>query len=420
MTSGVFFVSDPSRFHDSILPPRRRKFILVDQCLESAIGHHLFYNRALADAAADLGFETSILAQCSFDGSLLSPHRCLTVFPRDARAQPSLFAQRQPWLLRWLDYVTKRQFRREIGKAFRHGEWKNDDLIFGQMMTPRHLAAWADWMADQRGPGVPELFVHVAYDPSRFAAHRGFRTAWTKLTNSPNAKRLRPLTDSTRLLGAYEQLLGRKVRVLPHVVDENIGALQAPLPGVDPVFGVLGSPRCDKAFPVVAAAILATADWNSRPRFIVQTADPDNGSRPWVERLREARLPHVEIVDRNIDSPQEYAALFARTTALLLPYRLKPYGVRTSGIFCEALASGRVVVVSEQSWMHETAVQSEAAHLAVPEDDLDSLKRAIAEVTANRSALLAKAAVGLEKHRREFSARHFVEKLAELSSNDDV
>jgi glycosyltransferase involved in cell wall biosynthesis len=388
--------------------------------LESAIGHHLFYNRALADAASDLGFETTILAQRSFGGSLMSPHRCLTVFPRDSRAQPSPFAQRKPWILRWLDHVTMRQFRREIGKAFCGVEWKNDDLIFGQMMTPRHLAAWADWMAGQRGPGVPELFVHVSYDPSRFAAHRGFRSAWAKLTNSPNAKRLRPLTDSTRLLGAYEQLLGRKVRILPHVVDKTIRELSVPLPAAAPVLGVLGSPRCDKGFPVVAAAILATADWNNRPRFIVQTAGPDDGSRPWVERLREARLPHVEIVDRNIDSAQEYAALFACTTVLLLPYRLKTYGVRTSGIFCEALASGRVVVISEQSWMHETAVQSDAAHLAVPEDDLDNLKRAIAEVASSHEALLAKAALGVEKHSHEFSARRFVEKLTEFSSTDEV
>lgn len=418
MTSGAFSTSDPSHFRDSVLPPRRRQLVLVDQCLESAIGHHLFYNRALADAAADLGFDTTILAQRSFDGSLLSPHRCLTVFPRDARAQPSPFAQRQPWLLRWLDYITMRQFRREIGKAFRDIEWKNDDLIFGQMMTPRHLAAWADWMADQRGPGVPELFVHVAYDPSRFATHRGFLSFWAKLTNSPNAKRLRPVTDSTRLLGAYEQLLGRKIRILPHVVDETIGELPAPAPDADPVFGVLGSPRCDKAFPVVAAAILATADWSNRPRFIVQTAEPDEGSRPWVERLCEAPLPHVEIVDCNIDNPQQYAALFARTTGLLLPYRLKTYGVRTSGIFCEALASGRVVVVSEQSWMHKTAVQSDAAHVAVPEDDVDSLKRAIAGVASSHRALLAKAALGVEQHRSEFSARHFVEKLVEFSSNN--
>ena len=63
-----------------------QKFFLVDQCLTGLTGHHLFYNRALAEAATGMGFQTTVLAGREFRSDHLLPCDVRAVFRREWRA----------------------------------------------------------------------------------------------------------------------------------------------------------------------------------------------------------------------------------------------------------------------------------------------------------------------------------------------
>jgi len=392
----------------------RRKLFLADHCLATSTGHHLFYNKALADAAFAEKIDVTVLSAKAFDTSQLAPHKCSPVFATDWRAKPPRFTRRHATLLGLLDSYSLSRFRRALGKAFKKTDWQKGDLIFAQMMTPRHLAAWADWLACLPGPFVPEVFVHVAYDPSRFASHQAFRAAWARLNASRNSDFLRPLTDSSRLVASYRELMDRPVGLLPHVVPSHI--FDVPMPATDavPVFGVLGSPRADKGFPEVAEVILSTARWDNPPRFVVQTGDADEESAPWVEKIIAAKLPHVVIEKNTLNKPELYARLFGSVTVFLLPYRLNVYGVRTSGIFCEALASGRVVIPSDGSWMHDKAKQGNVSHLSVRERNPRDIEDALRSAVASHRELLARACSASADYREEFSAAHFVREMLRM------
>ncbi len=389
-----------------------RQLFLADQCLSALNGHHLFYNRALSEAATEAGFQTTVLARRDFPTGQLAPFAARAVFRKDWRSAPPPRAAGSRLLLDALDRISFHRFYSDLKSAFQKAEWNPGDLVFGQMITPRHLAAWLEWITTCPAGRAPMLAVHVAYDPSRYSAHKIFRRAMEKFDKSPHRNRLLLLTDTSRLTGAYEDLLGRKVFVLPHVINTSIAEL-APFPAdLPPVFGVLGSPRAEKGFAEAVQAILQLSKDPAAPRFVVVTCQPDAASAPWVEKLRAARLANVELVDEVFVDDAGYARLFERISVLLLPYRLNVYGVRTSGVFCEALASGRAVVVSDGSWMSEKAGEI-AACRRTPERDPAALAAAIQSIARDSREIALQAAGKAPHYRAEFSSRGFISGLME-------
>ncbi len=390
-----------------------RRLLLVDQCLRDTTGHHLFYNRALAVAAKELGLQASVWAGTDFPTELMSSVETRAVFRRDWRAAPPAWAIGIPRILDLLEGISRWSFERDLHRAFRNIQISSRDVIFGQMITPRHLTAWLNWMRSIPSPCAPILAVHLAYDPSRFLHHQQLARSLRKFQGDPRKANLLPITDSSRLAAAYSTILDCEIPILPHVIGNAISELNPPPPGEKPVFGVLGSPRADKGFAEVVQVILSLSLNPAPPQFLVQVHDPDDTSALWVARLREAKLPNVELVDRCLDSDSEYAQLFSRVAVFLLPYHLRVYGFRTSGIFCEALASGRPVIVSGGSWMDEKAGEK-AACLRVSERDPLSLSSAISSMASRYREMSARAHQMAPVYREEFSAREFVSRLLSL------
>ncbi|MEI6491527.1 MAG: glycosyltransferase [Verrucomicrobiota bacterium] len=389
-----------------------RNLFLVDQCLTGLTGHHLFYNRALAEAASCMGLQTTVVAGCEFRSNDLIPCDVRAVFRRDWRAIPPARAAKNHLVLNALDRLSFRRFRSDLGRAFPQKSWGPSDLVFGQMIAPRHLAAWLEWLSALPAHRAPALAVHVAYDPSRFAAHPRLKRSLRVFNESIHRARLIPLTDSSKLTGAYGEVLGRKVFVLPHVISPEIGKVDPFPDDHPPVFGVLGSPREEKGFAETVGAILNLSADPDPPRFLVVVNRPDAFSLPWVHKLRAARLENVELVEEAFESESDYARLFDRVSTLILPYHLNIYGVRTSGVFCEALASGRVVVVSEGSWMSDKAGDVAACRRS-PERDPAALAAAIRSAIFERRELSAKARRAAPGYREEFSAQGFLSGLME-------
>jgi glycosyltransferase involved in cell wall biosynthesis len=101
----------------------------------------------------------------------------------------------------------------------------------------------------------------------------------------------------------------------------------------------------------------------------------------------------------------------------VLPYHLDKYRDRTSGIFCEALVSGKPVVTTEGSWMSAELARAGLGWL-VPERNVEALVeticRAIREygVEARKSLRLA------PQYRAKFSGENFIENLARLADKN--
>lgn len=118
-----------------------------------------------------------------------------------------------------------------------------------------------------------------------------------------------------------------------------------PPPGAACV-AVLGHSLPRKGFNLVPALVAGNPQW----RWLVQVA-PAGQDVLWQDaRAAMHAAPNVEIASGSLD-PAAYYALLARADVVLMPYDATQMPLRSSGIFSEAVAAGKVVVVPQGSWM---------------------------------------------------------------------
>jgi glycosyltransferase involved in cell wall biosynthesis len=114
---------------------------------------------------------------------------------------------------------------------------------------------------------------------------------------------------------------------------------------------------------------------NTECHFVLQ-ANPTDFADKWRVEIGETGMRHVTIHHGEM-SQDEYQAIFRNSDIVLLPYSPKTYRLRTSGIFAEAMALGKVVVASPHTWIAEIAQRHGGAIIVAEELSVDSMVSAI-------------------------------------------
>ena len=131
-------------------------------------------------------------------------------------------------------------------------------------------------------------------------------------------------------------------------------------------------------------------------------------------RFIEAELASVaEILPANQDAAQ-YLENFQRCTVVLLPYEAKPYETLRSGVFVEALGSGKPVVVPAGTLMAEQVTAGRAAGTIFEHATADSIVIAVRQALARSEDLAAAAAALSSQVRLENSSTRYVERMMDL------
>ena len=384
-----------------------RRLWLVDHHLRDRVGHHLGYNLAMAEATRAAGVEAVLVGHCCLDRQLAAGHESVANFRTDWRAAPPAWASRDQRLLRILEHWSAARFRADL-KRWGKGVG-DDDLIFAQMIAPRHFHAWLNWFSEQNEP--PCLALHLGYQPHRFDTD-DVRGALRKLS-SDHRSRLVLVTDSEKLQTSFTQALGAPVAYLPHIVSEKFPDA-SPAASTTPLrILVPGNARREKGFAEVWEAVRLLGDLRESGQIEIraQCHQPDHFCAGILAGARSAR--GIESVKEALGE-KEYFRQFEAADVILIPYHLDHYAMRTSGVFCEARVAGKPVIASRGSWAGDRVARDGGGWLCEEKNAADlagSLRGALTDrgVQARRAAELQ------EEARREFSAPSFVEGLFALS-----
>lgn len=161
---------------------------------------------------------------------------------------------------------------------------------------------------------------------------------YTKLLQKRLKNRLVLLSDSELLAEFYTDLFKQKVHVLPipHTHFSNPRLSKETL-----ICAWLGPPREEKGLSNILK-ILKSEDPISK-RFIMRI--PEN----LKERVSH---PHLDLrFSKKELTREEYVTSLEESDLVLLPYDPILYRRRTSGIFIEAIAAGKMPIVKEGSWL---------------------------------------------------------------------
>ena len=381
---------------------------LVDHLLRDDVGHHAGYNAALAAAAFRAGVNAKVVGhhdarRLDFPNAKLLGH-----FHTDWRNEPPRWMVRSRRLLDLLEALSGRRFFADLRRLPQ--DMKSEDLVFAQMIAPRHLMAWLRWLNGRSSK--PVLVLHLGYQPWRFE-RADVKSLLSSLAESVQS-RVRFATDSEKLVAPFESALGRRVHYLPHVVETAFPSAAPSRCKDSPVFLSAGNARREKGFSEIleALGLLSSRLAAGEFRVCVQTHQPDAFCAAILKGF--AGLPSVSLMDECL-ATADYNATLAEADLILLPYHLDHYALRTSGVFCEARCAGRLVIATKGSWAGDR-VEREGGGWVVSEKNPADLASGIARALGpERLAKAAEAAALQERSQKEFSPDAFLSRLLNLA-----
>ena len=375
----------------------QRTLWLADQLLANDTGHHAGFNKALAAAAERAGWVVRIAGQQDAQAGLVGPRRLEGVFRRDWRASPPVWAARSPRLLAWIERIAATRFEVDLRRGFKGV--RVSDAIFAQMLAPRHLLGWLRWHGCCRD--VPFLVLHLGYAPERFVSYPGLKAAVESVGD-----RCVFASDSERLCPRYGEILGRNVMHLPHVIPDGTPQPHIRTGEAMPTVLVLGNPRREKGFIEMATAALQATGLH----FIFQTGNAEACCRKSVDDLRAAAGGRMQVIDSHLGD-SEYFELIRNCDVVAVPYHLDVYRDRTSGILCEALAAGKPVITTVDSWM---STQFEGCGWLVGDRKVRDLQHAMEIIPAELPKMSRRAREMAPEFRSKFGGNRFMALFGEI------
>ncbi|HEY5706499.1 MAG TPA: glycosyltransferase [Terrimicrobiaceae bacterium] len=392
-----------------------RTLWLADHLLVGERGHHLSYNGSIADAARHAGLGVRILCGRDCDVEVPGGFRMHRIFRKDLRNNPPPLLSRSRLALDLLESLAERRFESDLGHGIAAAEVERDDIFFAEMLAPRNLASWLRWLRSFPRGREPILALHLGYAAERFGAKAEIPQLLGSLKEFGKLARVRFVTDSDILKEKYQAILQQSVSLLPMVVSRRAAECYKS-PGRPLHFACLGNARQEKGFAEVLRAIdiLNANDWQPAARFTLQSSDPDAASAAALVNFRSAAAESVSLITEPLHA-ESYLQLLKSVDVLLLPYHLDKYRDRTSGVFCEAMASGKPVITTEGSFCGLEALREGTGWL-VRDRDPDSLAQAIRHAIGNLEPVAARCAELMPRYQAMFHPDTFVSELLGLAA----
>ncbi|WP_162274685.1 glycosyltransferase [Verrucomicrobium sp. GAS474] len=354
---------------------RKRGLVLLDPTLKIIHGHFFNYAKSISDAAQRAGISFLALGAQGIAPEITSQLRAVPTFRHGYLDE----------LFRHPEAGTPGEGNAQYDFAMANIEFYHDlshalpqvatsDTLFMPTLDHRQLLAWS-WLLARWPAGLcPEvvLFFRMTYyrpapdgslalHSNSFFLAQGF--AALQQVAVAQGRRIRLVTDSEGLAKEYRQWTSLPIEVvpIPHTVPLPSAHEGKGTAGLPPKkegrlrFIILGDAREEKGIPLVA---LAVAQLAQRPdfaemEFVLQAfigSRHHQSMEPFLAALRRIAGENLTLVDRALDEAG-YHELLTSADVVLIPYQKTAYFSRTSGIFTEAVANGKPVVVTEGTWM---------------------------------------------------------------------
>ncbi len=398
-----------------------KNILIVDSGLKNLGGHNLSYTRAVQAALEQKGFTVTVFANKSMAGELVKETGYHPVFSFGAYDYPLGNGK-----LRDLQYLYAQShiYSQELEQAFKHLVQDEQALFFCHTVNDFELIGWHRYLSRHRVSG--HMMILMRYTP-RFKS-----CGWLKKHLHPYW-RIRPhhlngiharlkgrftlVTDSEPLTEDYSAVFRHRLITLPIPINEHI--LQAeeppsPLKGIAARYGLkpkgkirigyVGDARSAKGFPLLPGLVRRILSETSlEVDFVfqcpsaasgVETSQLPKGVAELIEMAGGANN-RVTLIQEKL-SEIEYAQLIRSLDIVLIPYRLEGYVEPTSGIFAEALALAKPVVVPAGTWMANELHKS-GGGLEFQSGDESDLTAKVIELVQSYDVFTAKA--------RAFSAK---------------
>ncbi|WP_353861937.1 glycosyltransferase [Azospirillum formosense] len=385
------------------------RLVLVDQSFIGYEGHHYEYNMSIAEAAADRGLSVTVAAN----------RRVAVAANRDD-------VRILPWFRHsWgeaSNWERAEGFVEELVRLIEEeGLGPEDHVLVHTVSTVEfiQLLRFFDGLLACEARPLPTVHLLSRRDPQEYGPDglRSVSEIWGRIGRSAAVSaKCRLHSDTVELARMHRDLTGVDFGVLPipfrYRLVENRGRPPGGSSGGPVTIFYLGDARLEKGYHLLPDLVgHLWEDW-IKPglvRFVVQSNLNMPGGEPGIIQARNKLRQYpfgVEIIDEPM-SAERYYDILAAGDLLVLPYDPKAYAGRSSGVLNEALACGKVTVVSKGSWLANQVTAERGGVFEHP----GGLAVAVEQALQRFDALSAAAQAHAPVHRRFHSPENFLDTL---------
>lgn len=328
------------------------RIFLLDPGLLNQHGHHFHTDLSIYRECCLRGIEVSIFSHIDVETKIAAHLPVQPIFR--ASAYPSRDGAKDRCLQEDFDLFNS-MVEEDLKQNLQLG-LSSQDLILIPTVRDIHLTGIYKWYVKLPDP-KPKVFLRFLFSPW-FRVKNEERELAVKL-NKTQLKLWQSLpsdqvffsTESHALAFYYRQLTGLSIDVLPMIlnyqgISETI-RVSTGKQGKHLIF--LGEARREKGFHLLIGAIEAVLSKYPETQFTLQASCLFDVEQAVVDRLQNLS-PTIRILTEPL-STSAYNDLLLSADGVLLPYDPTQYELRTSLIFLEAVGAGKVVLVSEGTWM---------------------------------------------------------------------
>jgi len=366
----------------------RPLFCIIDPNLKDFVGHHYEYDQATADGALAAGYAPVVLSHRHVIAEIRSRLSVRPAFRSDIWAVPDGNSPAAA------DLAANEQFRADLAASVATLPLERDSILFGHMVTWRQLLGWAQFAHQSLEGDGPGFRLLLRYEPHLYGGALADR-AFELLRRAASGGRLRLGSDSGRIARELEAMTGLAFETWP--IPHTGGGTGAgdPAPGGGPALKVvsLGNARVEKGLVelIDAIRVINGVGRGSQFEFVLQVNDAEPALSTVLQSFASERHPNVTLVTEALSS-QDYHHLLSSAGLVALPYHRGTYEARTSGVFVEALAAGKPVICTSDTWMCDQ-LDGVGAGLTVIDRDPEDLVRALLRARETYPRLAERAAV---------------------------
>jgi glycosyltransferase involved in cell wall biosynthesis len=395
--------------------------LLLDDSLTGWAGHNAGYDFSIQDELAKREIESVIYANVKAKELLASrPVGLQLVFHHYADLTHREYAHfRLPYGVAGAFYLSIGNWNHFIDLLrSTPDELQSGDVILTTMYSSVTSFAVATWLLLQRMRGKHLTYLFVVHNyPTRF-----FRTEWITLRNLGRGHKILISAHTQDIASQCQKITGQSVVILPlpfagrgaesatrdHSSDpheQQVGPL---------TITYLGMATFQKGYDLVVSALEQLNELFSEQRvsFVVQFNCflYDDQNIGWKQRLLEGfgSFPGFALVDGALNETA-YVEYLDNADILLVPNRSEFYAGALSGVFTEAVAMGKPVIVADGTFMATELRKGVGAGFVFRDNDAHDLAQTILQAIASYPDIRSRATAYAQTWRENHSPQRYVD-----------
>lgn len=377
------------------------KIVLLHHRLAGYTSHHFNESAGLIDEFAKRGRALELLIHARAEPRIVKALKAKPLFD-----DPTF---RLEWSFEERSARFRAMLHKHVAPRVGAGDWVV--VTIATQLESHALLEWLEELPERKKPNLFLFFISDRWNRAgpeeyeRQAAELAKLRSVIARSTSPDKFVFASLTDL--LCEELSKLLGTKVIFAP--MPQTYGPPRVVPRNAIPRVAVLGGTRREKGSYLIPEIIRATRE-QVRVEFLVHLTNNSLTAEESAALRVIRNEPEVTVIEDALPLAEYENAIWSADLALF-PYEQIPYFKRTSGVFGEAVAYGKPVVVSPGTWMARQIEAGDAAGVIADSFEPAAFASAIATCVADLEPLTKRAASVSEAWRRTVSMPAFVDVL---------